>query len=262
MDVTIVIPSYKSERTIEKCLESLLNQDTKFIYEVILVDSSPDNKVDNIVNKFPRVKFIKLGTKTYPGIVRNIGAKGVLGELLLFVDADIIAPGSWLENVFSYYKKGHNVFSGSLDMWKGKGVGILEKIDWFFESSDYKPSMKEGIRWCLPAVALAIKKELFHNEKFLDMETSEDVELTVRLRNKGNTLYFNPGTFTPILSVLSIHITGLKYSNSLRTLGQDFSHKSQSVQKSISSCGVKSSSTLVNIVPNNVLGPNSGDNAR
>jgi len=192
MDATVIIPSYKSGKTIAQCLRSLLHQNTKYDYEIILVDSSSDNTVEDIAKKYSKVKFIKLKRKTCQGIARNIGADVATGELLMFIDADVVVSSNWVENAIKYYRAGHNVFAGSLCVEKRNKIEILEKAEWFFEVNEIKPSMKESIRWCLPACVLAVKKNIFQSAKFSFMETSEDVELTVRLREKGNILYFNP----------------------------------------------------------------------
>lgn len=207
MTVSVIIPSYKSEKTIWMCLQSLIYQQTTFSCEIIVVDSSPNTCVDKIVEKLPTVKFIKLNNKTYPGIARNIGARKALGELLIFIDSDIIIPDNWLEKVWAYYKGGHNIFIGPIDVWNKNNMLCL--LEWFFEFSEFKPSMKEGIRWCLPTYALAIKKQILGNENFLNMEVSQDTELTVRLRNKGNILYFNP-------SLMVFHIFRTNFTKLLR----------------------------------------------
>jgi cellulose synthase/poly-beta-1,6-N-acetylglucosamine synthase-like glycosyltransferase len=173
-------------------LHALLNQDSDVRYEIIVVDSSPEDKTKDIVSGFPEVKFIELRDKAYPGIARNAGAEQARGEVIIFVDSDIIVSRYFVENAVKYYKERHNIFTGSLDLWSGKGLNLLGKIELFFEFSEFKPKMRKGERWCLPSAVLAIKRQLFNENRFLSMETSEDVELTVRLRKKGYALYFNP----------------------------------------------------------------------
>lgn len=192
MDVTVIIPSYNSEKTLKRCLESAINQSASLEYEIILIDSSPGSAVDKIAENFPQVKFIKSQKKTFPGIARNIGVENAAGELLVFIDADVVIPAGWLEGVFSYYKAGHDVFSGAIDMSDNERSQIIDKLAWCFEFSEYKPRMMEGQRWCLPSCALAVKKSMLNEDRFLNMEYSEDVCLTVRLRRDGNILYFNP----------------------------------------------------------------------
>lgn len=192
MNTTIIIPSYESGDTIERCLQSLLNQNTKAAFEIILVDSSPNKDVDNIANRFPKVRLIKLRDRTYAGIARNIGAKQARGELLIFVDADIVLSDDWVENAIQYHGSGHDVFAGSIDLWNHKKESMMGKLEYFFEQSEFKPSMKESARWFLSSTALAVQGRIFHKERFNDMQSSEDVDFTVRLRKSGHTLYFNP----------------------------------------------------------------------
>jgi glycosyltransferase involved in cell wall biosynthesis len=191
MDISIIIPSYNSEKTIDLCVNSILKQKTKLDYEIIVVDSSPTNLVSKIIRKHNIIKFIKLKEKTPPGTARNIGSKKAKGELLAFIDSDVVLEKDWLNKVYEYYKEGHFVFGGSVVAWKGN-ITILKKLECFFEFSEFKPTMTEGIRWCLPSVQLFIKKGLFDRNNFNNYFTSEDVDLTVRL-GKKNKLYFNPG---------------------------------------------------------------------
>ncbi|MBN1468011.1 MAG: glycosyltransferase [Fusobacteriaceae bacterium] len=190
MDISIIIPSYKSEKTIDICLNSILKQKTRLKYEIIVVDSSPTNLVDKIIKKYNIIKFIKLKSKTPPGIARNIGSEKSKGELLAFIDSDVVLDENWLNLVYKYYKQNHFVFGGAIDIWKDNS-SIIKKLEYFFEFSEFKPKMKKEMRWCLPSVQLIIKKNLFNKNSFNDSYTSEDVDLTVRLSKKNN-LYFNP----------------------------------------------------------------------
>lgn len=192
MDISVIIPSYDAQETIGRCLESITSQKTGFSYEVIVVDSSPDDRVGKIVGRFPGAKFIKLKDRTFQGIARNIGSQSAAGELAIFVDADIIMPSDWLENAAHYYKKGHDIFAGSIEMDPERKNSVADRVEWYFEFSEFKPSMPYGTRWCLPAYAIGLKKRLFEEDPFCDMAYSEDTELTARLRAKGHILYFNP----------------------------------------------------------------------
>jgi len=193
MDATIIIPSYKSEDTIKECLRALLAQDCKWRYEIIVVDSSPDGTTEKIVGRFTEVKFTKLIDKAYPGIARNAGLLQAQGEIVIFVDSDIMVDGVFIDDAIKYYKAGHDIFSVSLDVWPEKGLNISNRLHCFFEFSEFKPMMKEGQRWCLPSAALVVKRQLIKENKFLNMKTGDDTELTVRLRKNGHLLYFNPG---------------------------------------------------------------------
>lgn len=193
MDISVIVPSYESDQTIARCLQALIDQHTMFTYDVTVVDSSPHDRVEKITAKFSTMKFIKLREKTYPGIARNIGAEESRGGLLVFVDADVVISPDWIEKAMLYYKEGHDIFIGSIGLFCRKKGSIMDKLQVFYEFSEFKPSMKESHRWCLPSYALGIKRQIFEGEPFSGFRYSQDTELTVRLRAKGNVLYFNPG---------------------------------------------------------------------
>lgn len=88
--MSIVIPVYNAEKTIERTLASLIsNKD--FIKEVILVDDrSYDktfSKIDNFKTFFD-IKIINNEGKDGPGPARKTGILAATGEWIVFVDAD------------------------------------------------------------------------------------------------------------------------------------------------------------------------------
>jgi len=92
--ISIIIPMYNSEKTIAKCIKSILNSNYKKNYEIIIVDDgSTDNSI-NIVKKF-KCKLIKLKNNRGVANARNIGARYSRGEILFFVDSDtVLGPNS------------------------------------------------------------------------------------------------------------------------------------------------------------------------
>lgn len=90
MRFTIIIPVYKVEKYIEKCIESILQQNY-MDFEIILVDDgSPDSSpqiCDDYANKDKRIVVIH---KENGGVVsaRSAGLEVARGQYVLFVDAD------------------------------------------------------------------------------------------------------------------------------------------------------------------------------
>ena len=71
--LSVIIPSYNSEKTIRKCLDSLLDQTYEGEYEIIVVDSSDDKTPQIVTSLYPKVKLVHFRNKTDPGKARNIG---------------------------------------------------------------------------------------------------------------------------------------------------------------------------------------------
>ncbi len=116
---SVVIPSYNSGGELMLCLRHLAAQAMpKENFEVIVTDDgSSDGTSDMLLQadflrrmnfkliRFPRERprrgiFGPLGDHRFrAGIARNLGAKHARGEVLAFLDSDILAPASYLRSV-------------------------------------------------------------------------------------------------------------------------------------------------------------------
>ncbi|ASN05990.1 glycosyltransferase family 2 protein [Virgibacillus necropolis] len=93
--VSVVVPIYKVEKYIHRCVDSILNQTYPNIEVILVDDGSPDNCgiiADHYGKLDDRVKVLH---KKNGGLsdARNHGMKHVTGEFTVFVDSD-----DWLEN--------------------------------------------------------------------------------------------------------------------------------------------------------------------
>lgn len=88
--VSVIVPVYRAERFVSKCIDSILNQ-TYPNWELILVDDgSPDNSgsiCDEYAAKDSRIRVFH---KDNGGVssARNLGIEKATGDWLMFVDAD------------------------------------------------------------------------------------------------------------------------------------------------------------------------------
>ena len=90
--VSIIVPTYDEEDLLPRLLASIGSQSFSD-YEVIIADAGSIDKTTQIAEAFG-AKVINGGL---PGPGRNLGAKASKGELLLFLDADVVLPGTeWL----------------------------------------------------------------------------------------------------------------------------------------------------------------------
>lgn len=92
--VSIIVPAYNCEKTIEKCLDSIINQTYRNTEIIVINDGSKDNTI-NILKQYAKIdKRIKLIDRENSGVSksRNIGIEASSGEYISFVDAD-----DWLE---------------------------------------------------------------------------------------------------------------------------------------------------------------------
>ncbi len=91
--ISIIIPIYNEEKSIEDCLQSLSEQTYKDLEIIIVDDGSSDNskvKIQNSKLQFNIQKLVLLEQKHLgPGVARNLGTSKARGDILVFVDADM-----------------------------------------------------------------------------------------------------------------------------------------------------------------------------
>ena len=90
--VSVIIPMYNSEKTIERALKSVFQQ-TYQNYEIIIIDDGSIDKSAEIVNRIqkenPKIN-IQLITQKNAGVAsaRNSGMKNSQGDYIAFLDSD------------------------------------------------------------------------------------------------------------------------------------------------------------------------------
>lgn len=91
MLLTVIIPVYKTEQTLDRCIESVLSQDVPGGMEVILVDDgSPDNcpaLCDAWAERDSRIRVVHQQNRGL-GAARNAGLDIATGDYVTFIDSD------------------------------------------------------------------------------------------------------------------------------------------------------------------------------
>ena len=109
--ISVIIPTYNSERTIEKCLISILSQTYPHL-EVVIVDGGSMDRTISICKNFS-VKIIK-SKQNIVGLSRQIGVEESTGDICAFIDSDVILPSkTWLSQMEThFYDKTPNAIAG------------------------------------------------------------------------------------------------------------------------------------------------------
>jgi glycosyltransferase involved in cell wall biosynthesis len=92
MKISVIIPTYNEEDVILDCLRSLEMQSFTNFEIIIIDDGSSDSTLDK-VKLFTVLHQQHLGA----GAARNLGANSATGEILVFVDADMIFDKNFLK---------------------------------------------------------------------------------------------------------------------------------------------------------------------
>lgn len=149
--LSIVIPTLNEENYLPRLLDCLRKQNSKN-YEIIVADANSKDKTREVAQTFG-CKTIKGGL---PAKGKNEGAKIAKGDLLLFLDADVLLPKDFLENVLKEFEeKNLDIATFVLTpITKSKFPKIL--FDIFY---NYPLRIFEK-RWAHGAMGVLVKKDL------------------------------------------------------------------------------------------------------
>ncbi len=139
MKLSVIIPVYKAEDTICRCLDSLLNQPHDDVEIMLVNDGSPDSSGE-ICKKYashhPEIKYLE---KENGGVstARNMALDTAQGDYITFVDSDDWVTPDYFDTIKGVLKNfDYDFIQFSQGTVKGEERG--EKRVPAFDSSDHK----------------------------------------------------------------------------------------------------------------------------
>lgn len=88
-EVSVVVPAYNREKTLERCVQSALGQTFRDFEVIIVDDGSSDNTTDVALSSGDaRVRLIRHRENRGAGAARNTGAQAAKGEYIAWLDSD------------------------------------------------------------------------------------------------------------------------------------------------------------------------------
>jgi glycosyltransferase involved in cell wall biosynthesis len=190
-DISVVIPSYNSLKTINACLDSLYSQEEQPL-EIILVDSSSDGTPQHVRQRYPRVRVHHLRKRTFPGPARNLGASIAKGSIVSFIDADCIAAPNWVKLMAAYHSEGHFVVGGAIEVGNPKSqiawAGHLGEFREFLPVGEGRPFLH------VPTCNISYRRWLFtkHGGFPNAYYPQEDLLFNYMLNRYGIKIWFEP----------------------------------------------------------------------
>lgn len=183
MKISIITPSFNSEKTIEATIKSVLNQTHKDI-EYIIIDGGSKDKTIEIINKY-RDKISKIISEPDEGIydAMNKGIKLATGEIIGILNSDDLYFDEFvIENVVKTFKENQiDCLWGDLVYFKND----INKFIRIWKGGKYKSGIfKTG--WVPPHPTFFVKKEIYEEYGYfrLDFSVAADYELMFRFLEK------------------------------------------------------------------------------
>ncbi len=105
--ISVIVPTYNSAQTINRCINSIRNQSYKNIEIIIVNDGSTDDTLYRLLNLADTDNRIKIYNIKNSGVskARNIGIEKAKGEYVMFVDSDDYIEEKMVDKLLDMRKK-------------------------------------------------------------------------------------------------------------------------------------------------------------
>tara|TARA_B100001750_G_scaffold246356_1_gene268395 strand:- start:842 stop:2131 length:1290 start_codon:yes stop_codon:yes gene_type:complete len=220
---SVIIPVYNSEKYLNKCIKSVLNQKNNKTEIILIEDCSTDNslKVCNSFQHNPSVNIIRHKKNLGVSISRNDGILAAKGKYILFLDSDdwlyprclkniekLITINPKTEVIIGRYNSNGFPFNNKI-LFKKRNSNTFSANKFFsyINQLNFRPM----IIW-----HYIVKKSLINNKKlyFVDVKNGEDEEFGARLLCSMKLLYlYNKNYYWHKKRVQG----SLRYSRSLKS---------------------------------------------
>jgi GT2 family glycosyltransferase len=203
--VSVIVLGYNGEEYVDGCLTSVLDQDFERPYEVLFVDNASRDKTAARAETYAGVRVQRLGTNHGYCGGNNIGAELAKGELLVFLNQDVVVHRSWLRELVGAVESDPSIkaahanvihpWNAEFDKKERTGpigaayAGELSRLG-YVEYREFPPDQQAVDTLFLSGVSIILKREaieelggyVFDPGMFL---YGEDVDLGLRIRTAG-----------------------------------------------------------------------------
>ena len=197
--LSVVVLNYNNKGIIDKCVDSLLEWNDRYGYEIVVVDNqSTDGSFEQLQKKYgSRINLVR-NRKNGCSSGRNLGVKASKGEYILFLDSDQWATDAyWLD---SYLYICHTADNFGAVAWNGGwfdryAAGYMIADNYVYRSMPPSALYRNDLGY-LATCGFLMRKSLFEEidgfDEYYDPTCYEDTDLTLKIRHAGKECYYSP----------------------------------------------------------------------
>jgi glycosyltransferase involved in cell wall biosynthesis len=192
--VSIIVPVYNNSRDLRECLSALLASSYSDS-EIIVVDDASSDHTPDIAAELG-VTVFRLAKNSGPSAARNYGVSHTQGDILFFVDSDVVVMPGAVSRVANLFKECPDVAAvfGSYDARpRAKGV-VSQYRNLLHHFVHQKGNAEASTFW---AGCGAMRRTAFEEIGGFDEKRFarriEDIELGYRLRQAGHRILLDKG---------------------------------------------------------------------
>ncbi len=190
---SVIIPAFNAEKTVNSCLESLLDQSVSpGTYEVVLVDDGSTDRTRQIAETHD-IHYVYQPNQG-PASARNRGVEAAGGRIVLFTDSDCTPDRFWIEEMLKPFA------DPSVSGVKGAYRTLQKKLTPRFAQAEFDDRFRllrqsKSIDM-VDTYSAGYRRDLFLRAGGFDESfptaNNEDTDFSYRLATAGHRLVFNP----------------------------------------------------------------------
>lgn len=189
--VSIIIPSYKSEKTIRETIESAKALSYRH-KEILVVNDCPD-RVPKICKELG-VQVIQNRKRLGKWLALNNAVKRTKGEILFFLDADTVIDKDAVSRIVPWFTRSRIAVVSPRYVSKESSrlLPRLASLENSFNSSLFKMDMFFGSMISFRGCGVAIRRSFFESVGGWSSTLIEDVDFAAKTLEAGRTIHYEP----------------------------------------------------------------------
>lgn len=210
--VTVIVPSFNRAHILSRTIPSYLTNDC--VSELILIDDSSSDNTQEVVNelreKFPQIKYIKLATNSKQPFANNVGIDLATSPYIYFGDDDSFMLDGALDQLLQSMLEYNADIMGARALYL-KHDSEVNNIEQFIRDQDHIKgevcnlnnltfnffiNTKAIIEVPVCHACLLVKSTIARNLKFdinyLGNAFREETDFVIRAKYLGYRIFFNP----------------------------------------------------------------------
>ncbi|HMF12784.1 MAG TPA: glycosyltransferase [Gemmataceae bacterium] len=216
LTVSIIVPVHRGGEAFQTCLESIRSASPPPDEVIVVADGETDGSENHALGL--GMKVVRTPTRSGPAAARNLGARLASGDILLFIDADVVVSPATIRTVLQAFHDHPDVSAiiGSYDDAPAAG-NFLSQYKNLFHHYVHQHAHEQAFTFW--GACGAIRRQVFVEAGGFDehypQPSTEDIEFGYRLRALGHRL----------LLCKALEVKHLKQWSAGSLLRTDFFHR-------------------------------------
>lgn len=194
MKITVLIPARNEEATIQRCIESVLNQSRQANQIIVVDDASTDNTLKILKKYTKKALILSLNASTgHKSHAQEYGMRYVKGGIVITTDADTVLHPDFVKNIVKKFDdKNVIACAGQVKSMNHNILTACRQIEYTIGQEIHKLAQTHiNALFVIPGCAAAFRTKEFKKHIEFDHDTlTEDLDFTYKHHRKNLKIGF------------------------------------------------------------------------